>query len=120
MADERRRRKVTTLACRRRKRRVKRWHGGRREKRISCKRCAGGSTGHVCCVTFGGAGTMESCGSSCPDGGATVGCNGPENCTAAAQYCCGTINVGPGTPPNCPVESVETKCTTKCNTMLKA
>ena len=44
---------------------------------------------NVCCVTGGAGGVTTSCMPSCPDGGATVSCSGPEFCMG--NPCCATI-----------------------------
>jgi hypothetical protein len=56
------------------------------------------SVGQSCCVTVSGTTTSSSCiaaGGTC--GGATLKCDGPEDCSAM-QFCCGMITFDPGNP----------------------
>jgi hypothetical protein len=72
-----------------------------------------------CCLVVGGDAGGLQCLSSCPDGSAPIACTGPQNCTQSTPYCCDTIHVGAGNPPNCPFNSVQTSCTASCQTQLQ-
>ena len=78
------------------------------------------SGAQVCCGMITDGGGSETCAASCPDGGFTVGCDGPEDCTAggAANLCCADFKVGAGTAPNCPVVSAASSCVATCNTKI--
>lgn len=75
-------------------------------------------TGQVCCATTdsGGAVTLA-CGSSCPDGGGLIACDGPEDCPAGASICCAEVNVT-GTAPACTFKSGVTECRAKCDSNI--
>lgn len=69
----------------------------------------------VCCVDP--AGPTFTCAASCADGGVTINCDGPEDCTGG-KVCCGTVNVGAGTPPSCPISAGAASCTDSCATVI--
>jgi hypothetical protein len=48
------------------------------------------------------------------DGG---NCKQPSDC-GSGKVCCGTVKTGPGTAPNCPLESITTTCVDRCVTKL--
>jgi hypothetical protein len=52
---------------------------------------------------------------ACPDGGAPIACDGPSECAAQTPYCCGTLTLGPGTAPACPVTAVASTCVAQCS-----
>jgi len=54
------------------------------------------------------------------DGGpvVTLGCANPSECDGGA-FCCGTVDLNGGTPPNCNVASITTACAAQCNTSLQ-
>ena len=78
--------------------------------------------GESCCAVNGAAGPELTCisGSSCGDGGFTIGCDGPEDCASDPlnPICCGSLSVGQGQAPACPVESVSASCLSRCDTSL--
>ena len=71
--------------------------------------------GDVCCISLGGG---TECASSCTDGGIVAACDGPEDCTSGAPYCCAHLEVGYGTLPNCPVIAADSDCRALCDTMV--
>ena len=75
-------------------------------------------TGEVCCVTPTDGGVDQKCAASCGDGGATLACDGPEDCpSGAASICCATLKVG-GTFPSCTFESGAATCSGSCTTKI--
>jgi hypothetical protein len=69
----------------------------------------------LCCYQqIPDAGISAMCASSCPDGGIATTCDGPEDCMPNAKYCCAKIDIGPGNPPNCPVNSASANCAASC------
>jgi hypothetical protein len=75
--------------------------------------------GEVCCVTPKDGGADQACAASCADGGVTLGCDGPEDCSGGtAKICCATLKVGAGTPPACPFESGAASCAADCPTRI--
>ena len=78
------------------------------------------NVGDVCCGTLADGGTSATlaCMSSCPDGGVTLACDSPAQCTGAAPICCADLAVGPGTPPQCPFQSGAAACKSACVTQV--
>jgi len=77
------------------------------------------AAGDVCCVASREAGVDLECAKVCgPDSGAPIACDGPEDCTPAARYCCGVFAIGPGTFPYCPRSVVGSKCAATCPTSI--
>jgi hypothetical protein len=78
--------------------------------------------GETCCAIQGASGPQLSCfsGTSCGDAGFVISCDGPEDCASDKlnPLCCGTLAVGSGTAPACPVESVSATCVATCDTSL--
>lgn len=76
--------------------------------------------GQVCCGTIGDGGTSATltCMGSCPDGGVTLACDSPAQCTAASPICCADLVVGAGTPPACPFQSGNAGCKSSCTTQI--
>ena len=73
----------------------------------------------VCCaVPDGVGGVTMSCMQSCPDGGAVLACDGPEDCSGS--FCCASIHVAAGTPPNCPLDMASAACNSSCFTNIPA
>lgn len=75
--------------------------------------------GEVCCGTVTDAGTPTgTCAKSCPDGGITISCDGPEECGGAQAFCCGKVKVPAGQFPGCAQNftSASAMCTAKCFT----
>jgi hypothetical protein len=72
----------------------------------------------VCCAAGSGAGATYTCADSCPDGGLTIACDGPDNCrSGSANFCCGRLFPSGGTAPLCDV-SVTSACADTCTTQL--
>ena len=69
----------------------------------------------VCCVDPGG--PTFKCADSCSDGGVAINCDGPEDCTGG-KVCCGTVDVGSGTPPTCPISTGAASCAATCTTVI--
>ena len=47
-------------------------------------------------------------------------CQSPSDCgDGGAPLCCATLVTGPGSPPNCPILSLTSSCTTTCVTSIK-
>jgi hypothetical protein len=67
----------------------------------------------------GGDAATDGGGGDAGDGGTVlnVTCTSPSGCDGGA-YCCGTIALSGGTPPDCNVGSITTACQTQCTTML--
>ncbi len=76
--------------------------------------------GQVCCGTIADGGTSATltCMASCPDGGVTISCDSPAQCTTANPICCADVVVGAGTPPGCPFVSAAAGCKSACATQL--
>ncbi len=70
----------------------------------------------ICCVDPSG--PTFTCAASCSDGGVAINCDGPEDCTGGGKVCCGTINVGAGTPPTCPISTGSAACASTCDTKI--
>jgi hypothetical protein len=70
--------------------------------------------GQVCCVNPTDAGFSFTCATSC-DAGATLSCDGPEDCPSAAPFCCANVDVV-GTPPSCTLTSGNAACAETCAT----
>lgn len=71
-------------------------------------------TGQVCCVN----GDVDSgfdlaCAASCPDGGASLSCDGPEDCAAGAGICCAEVDVG-GSGLACTFKTGVAECRASC------
>ena len=78
------------------------------------------AVGQDCCVMVSGTGTASStcisAGGNC-QGGATLACDGPEDCSAS-QFCCGTITFQGGGDPDAgaPVfQGGNSSCTGTCD-----
>jgi hypothetical protein len=59
------------------------------------------AVGQSCCVTVSGTTPTSTCitaGGNC--GGATLACDGPEDCSSSMQYCCGMITFSGGGNPD--------------------
>jgi len=56
-------------------------------------------------------------GTSCPDGGATISCDGPEDCSAGAGICCAEVNVE-GSLPSCTFKTGVSECRGTCNSNI--
>ncbi len=83
---------------------------------ISCgtNTCTGGQ---LCCATQVGQTLSYECATSCADGGSiTLACDDPSQCNSG-QFCCGTVMLGAGTPPNCSIMG-SSMCTGTCNSSL--
>jgi len=68
----------------------------------------------------GGLGSFTfQCLASCPDGGAPIQCNSPQQCGADAggTICCGTLVLG-GAGTSCSVDSVSSACQSSCQTNI--
>ncbi|MGZ3422052.1 MAG: hypothetical protein ACXVEE_29550 [Polyangiales bacterium] len=71
----------------------------------------------VCCASAGGGGATFTCTKgSCPDGGATISCDGPEDCTGG-KICCAEVDVT-GSGLSCGYKSGVADCQATCNTMI--
>jgi hypothetical protein len=75
--------------------------------------CSGGD---VCCATPKEGGVDFACAKACADGGVTIACDGPAGCSSSAKYCCGTLDVGAGSPPLCPLNAAGAACKASCDT----
>jgi len=55
------------------------------------------------------------------DGGTVVSltCTNPTECDGGSPFCCGTVTLNGGTPPNCSIASVTAACKAQCTTMLQ-
>jgi hypothetical protein len=69
-----------------------------------------------CCAEVDGGTTYTQCMPSCPDGGVSLSCDGPEDCVGKGLFCCAKLHVGYGSAPNCPIESAVASCTAACDT----
>jgi hypothetical protein len=47
---------------------------------------------------------------------ANLACTDPSTCNG--DLCCGSIVLGAGQPPQCPINSISSSCTKMCNTQL--
>jgi hypothetical protein len=77
------------------------------------------STSQSCCVQVMGMTPTSSCiaaGGQCA-GGAVLACDGPEDCSSASKYCCGTIKFMQGNPDGgTPVfNGGDAMCTATCD-----
>ncbi|MBI2393320.1 MAG: hypothetical protein HYV09_27295 [Deltaproteobacteria bacterium] len=45
-------------------------------------------------------------------------CRGPADCPFDKKYCCAKIQLGPGTPPSCPMTTASTSCQSSCPTNI--
>lgn len=73
------------------------------------------TTGEVCCASGDpDVGFMLSCvKGTCPDGGAALKCDGPEDCPTGAKICCAEVDVT-GTFPSCSFNSGVAECRATC------
>lgn len=53
-----------------------------------------------------------------PTEAGTFSCREPGDCTASQPYCCAKIQLGPGTPPSCPMTTASTSCESSCPTNI--
>jgi hypothetical protein len=75
--------------------------------------------GGACCAVEGTSGPQLKCfAGGCPDAGFQIDCDGPEDCTTGNPLCCGSVTVGAGQAPVCPLESVSARCRSTCTTSL--
>jgi len=77
--------------------------------------CTGGD---ICCATPKEGGVDFACAKACSDGGVPLSCDGPEDCSGSTAICCGTLTVGPGTVPSCPIKSAAASCKSTCTTSI--
>ena len=79
-------------------------------------------TGQVCCASGDpDSGFMLACvtGMACPDGGAALKCDGPEDCPTGAKICCAEVAVE-GSGFACTFKTGVAECRGTCNTMVPA
>jgi hypothetical protein len=70
--------------------------------------------GQVCCASGDpDSGFMLTCATSCPDGGAELKCDGPEDCPTGAKICCAEVKVE-GTFPGCTFKTGVAECRGTC------
>lgn len=73
--------------------------------------------GEVCCASAAMGGATFTCTKgSCPDGGATITCDGPEDCSGG-KICCAEADVT-GSGFMCGFKSGVADCRATCNTMI--
>lgn len=76
--------------------------------------CSGGAE---CCAIQSDAGFVLQCLEACPDGGAAVQCDSPQQCSADKNVCCGTLALtGAGTA--CTFGAASSACATSCTTAV--
>ncbi len=74
--------------------------------------------GEVCCIDTSGGGIKSSCETTCSGGGTALTCDGPEDCVGKGGFCCGALNAGAGSFPNCAIDSVTSACGAGCTTSI--
>lgn len=76
-------------------------------------------TGETCCASGDpDSGFMLECvKGTCPDGGAALKCDGPEDCPAGAKICCAEVKVE-GSGFSCTFKSGVAECRATCNSMI--
>ncbi|MFO0679133.1 MAG: hypothetical protein U0169_21580 [Polyangiaceae bacterium] len=77
------------------------------------------TAGQVCCGSYDpDAGLQGVCATSCTDGAAPVACDGPEDCTGSTKTCCGTVKLGAGSIPDCPIAQASSACRATCQSQV--
>ena len=86
-----------------------------KEAGIACngKTCA---ASEVCCASTVGGTIVESCATTCSDGGTTLRCTGSSDCGGTSPYCCGTLTLsgGGGGGGGCSASVGTASCTGSC------
>ncbi len=78
--------------------------------------CSGATP--TCCGSLMGGILGFSCQSACPDAGAAWECDEPADCNgdAGTPFCCAVMDLGPGSFPVCPAQSLSSSCRATCTT----
>lgn len=75
-------------------------------------------SGETCCASPTAGGVNFTCvKGGCPDGGAAILCDGPEDCMGATPICCAEADVT-GTFPSCGFKSGVADCRATCTSMV--
>jgi hypothetical protein len=72
--------------------------------------------GELCCGSFVNMQVMTMCAASCPDGGLTIACDGPESC--GGNPCCAAV--ANGAPQNVSCTAAPTDCAPSIDVMTQA
>jgi len=85
---------------------------------VACGTGAACTGAQVCCAGVNDAGPSFTCQTSCGDGGFTLACDGPEDCTPAGAHCCATLTLAAGTFPFCPPTAGNSRCRQVCEQQI--
>lgn len=74
----------------------------------------------LCCAVQTGGVPAFACSASCPDAGAPLDCDSPDDCDADAgtPFCCASLDLAAGTFPACPTNALSSQCRATCTTTL--
>lgn len=73
--------------------------------------------GQPCCLEFPSSGVVSNCSGGCPDGGNSLYCDGPEDCSSGAAYCCANVSIA-GSLANLKINSASSQCLSACTAVI--
>jgi hypothetical protein len=84
---------------------------------LNCPSAPCGANQVCCALGADGGGLALSCMTSCPNNQFPVACDGRDQCRAQQKlYCCALLDLGQGTPGNCPYTDGYSSCQDTCTT----
>lgn len=85
------------------------------EAGVECGEAGACTAPEVCCIGLNDGGdVVSSCMASCPSGSITATCDSKSDCANPSDHCCGIMDVGGGTFPDCPVTGGSASCSSTC------